>query len=96
MDPGAEHAAQPLRSDAECNRARIVAAARLVFGRGGLNSSMASVAREAGVVGIATLFRRFPIKEDLIAAVLLATRQATGSAGIAKQSRWRMNASPST
>ena len=51
MDPGAEHAddaAQPLRSDAERNRARIVAAARLVFGRGGLNSSMASVAREAG------------------------------------------------
>jgi AcrR family transcriptional regulator len=71
MNPGAEHAddaAQPLRSDAERNRARIVAAARQVFGRGGLNASMASVAREAGV-GIATLFRRFPTKEDLIAAV---------------------------
>src|SRR5947208_234412 len=72
MDPGAEHvddtAAQPLRSDAERNRARIVAAARTVFGRGGLNASMASVAGEAGV-GIATLFRRFPTKEDLVAAV---------------------------
>ena len=34
MDPGAEHAddaAQPLRNDAARNRARIVAAARLVF-----------------------------------------------------------------
>lgn len=61
-------AAQPLRSDAERNRARIVAAARAVFGREGLHASMASVAREAGV-GIATLFRRFPTKEELVAAV---------------------------
>jgi AcrR family transcriptional regulator len=57
-----------LRSDAERNRARIIAAARTVFGRDGLGASMASVAREAGV-GIATLFRRFPTKEGLVAAV---------------------------
>ena len=72
MNPGAaradDTAAPPLRSDAERNRARILAAARRVFGRDGLNASMASVAREAGV-GIATLFRRFPAKEDLVAAV---------------------------
>jgi AcrR family transcriptional regulator len=71
MNPGAKNAdtAHPaLRSDAERNRGRIIAAARGVFGRGGLNASMASVAREAGV-GIATLFRRFPTKEDLVAAV---------------------------
>lgn len=61
-------ATQPLRSDAERNRARIIAAARRVFGRDGLNASMASVAREAGV-GIATIFRRFPSKEELVAAV---------------------------
>jgi AcrR family transcriptional regulator len=60
--------AQPLRSDAERNRGRIIAAARAVFGRDGLNASMASVAREAGV-GIATLFRHFPAKEELVAAV---------------------------
>jgi AcrR family transcriptional regulator len=65
---GHDPAAQPLRSDAERNRARIVAAARTVFRRDGLNASMASVAREAGV-GIATLFRRFPTKEELVAAV---------------------------
>ncbi len=63
MNPGAaradDTAAQPLRSDAERNRARILAAARRVFGADGLNASMASVAGEAGV-GIATLFRRFP------------------------------------
>lgn len=57
-----------LRRDAERNRARIVVAARTVFGRDGLDASMASVAREAGV-GIATLFRRFPTKEELVAAV---------------------------
>ncbi|QJS98939.1 TetR/AcrR family transcriptional regulator [Streptomyces asoensis] len=59
---------QPLRSDAERNRGRITAAARAVFARDGLNASMASVARETGV-GIATLFRHFPTKEDLVAAV---------------------------
>lgn len=57
-----------LRSDAERNRARIIAAARTVFARDGLGASMASVAREAEV-GIATLFRRFPTKEELVAAV---------------------------
>ncbi|MFE4970192.1 TetR/AcrR family transcriptional regulator [Streptomyces sp. NPDC056660] len=60
--------AQPLRSDAERNRGRIIAAARTVFGSDGLGASMASVARETGV-GIATLFRHFPAKEDLVAAV---------------------------
>jgi AcrR family transcriptional regulator len=72
MNPGAQHpddtAAQPLRSDAERNRGRIIAAARAVFGRDGLSASMASVAREAGV-GIATVFRHFPTKEELVAAV---------------------------
>ncbi|WP_416975504.1 TetR/AcrR family transcriptional regulator [Streptomyces sp. 4F14] len=72
MTPGAQNrdepSAQPLRSDAERNRGRIIAAARTVFARDGLSASMASVAREAGV-GIATMFRRFPTKEELVDAV---------------------------
>ncbi|WP_128434878.1 TetR/AcrR family transcriptional regulator [Streptomyces cyaneus] len=72
MTPGAQHpnepAAQPLRSDAERNRERIIAAARTVFARDGLSASMASVSREAGV-GIATMFRRFPTKAELVDAV---------------------------
>ncbi|MFE9674219.1 TetR/AcrR family transcriptional regulator [Streptomyces sp. NPDC006259] len=72
MTTGVPHSdgpgAQPLRSDAERNRERIIAAARTVFARDGLNASMASVAREAGV-GIATMFRRFPTKEELVDAV---------------------------
>jgi AcrR family transcriptional regulator len=66
--PDGEAAGPALRVDAERNRARVIAAARAVFAREGLNASMASVAREAGV-GIATLFRRFPGKEELVAAV---------------------------
>ncbi|MBP5872768.1 TetR/AcrR family transcriptional regulator [Streptomyces sp. LBUM 1479] len=79
----ADSAGQSKRSDAERNRGRIIAAARTVFGRDGLNASMASVAREAGV-GIATLFRHFPRKEDLVAAVftdrMKAYVQATAEA----------------
>ncbi|WP_326573431.1 TetR/AcrR family transcriptional regulator [Streptomyces sp. NBC_00487] len=72
MTPGARHPDEPtaprLRSDAERNRGRIIAAGRSVFARDGLNASMASVAREAGV-GIATILRHFPAKEALVAAV---------------------------
>lgn len=83
MTPGAQHsegpAAQPLRSDAERNRERIIAAARTVFARDGLNASMASVAREAGV-GIATMFRRFPTKEELVDAVFIDRMDAYADA----------------
>jgi AcrR family transcriptional regulator len=56
-----------LRADAERNRCRIVDAARAVFAEQGLDASMNEVARRAGV-GVATLFRRFPTRDDLIAA----------------------------
>ncbi|MEU2421412.1 TetR/AcrR family transcriptional regulator [Streptomyces sp. NPDC007851] len=83
MTPGDQHpdapAGQPLRSDAERNRERIVAAARTVFARDGLNASMASVAREAGV-GIATMFRRFPTKAELVDAVFVDRMDAYADA----------------
>ncbi|MFG3517185.1 TetR/AcrR family transcriptional regulator [Streptomyces bobili] len=83
MTPGTQHpddpAAQPLRSDAERNRERIIAAARAVFARDGLGASMASVAREAGV-GIATMFRRFPTKAELVDAVFVDRMDAYGNA----------------
>src|SRR4051794_22930942 len=56
-----------LRADAARNRGRILAAAREVFAEDGLDASMNEVARRAGV-GVATLFRRFPTREALIAA----------------------------
>ena len=60
---------KPLRADARDNRARILQAADQVFGAGGSAASTEDVARLAGV-GIATVFRHFPTKYDLLAAVL--------------------------
>ncbi|WP_123667228.1 TetR/AcrR family transcriptional regulator [Actinocorallia herbida] len=70
--PAQEHRETPLRRDAERNRERIIDAARSAFASDGIEISMASVARAAGV-GIATLFRRFPTREDLIDAVFADT-----------------------
>ena len=57
-----------LRADAERNRERVLDAAREVFAEHGLDASTNEIARRAGV-GVATLFRRFPTRDDLIAAV---------------------------
>lgn len=57
-----------LRADAERNRVALLAAARDVFAEQGLEASLDEIARRAGV-GNATLYRRFPSRQDLIAAV---------------------------
>jgi AcrR family transcriptional regulator len=57
-----------LRADAARNRERILLAAQHVFSERGLEASVAEVAREAGV-GKATVFRSYPTKEHLIAAI---------------------------
>jgi len=61
---------RPLRADAARNRAAIVAAARDVFAEHGLEAPLEEIALRAGV-GIATLYRRFPAREQLVAAALL-------------------------
>ncbi|HEX6651753.1 MAG TPA: helix-turn-helix domain-containing protein [Thermoleophilaceae bacterium] len=58
-----------LRADAARNRERIIAAAAAVFAERGLDAATAEIAHRAGV-GEATLFRRFPTKDDLIDAVI--------------------------
>lgn len=62
-----QETARPLRIDAERNRGRIVEAAQAAFAGRGLEVPLEDVAEEAGV-GIATLYRRFPTRDDLIAA----------------------------
>ncbi|MEU6534377.1 helix-turn-helix domain-containing protein [Streptomyces sp. NPDC047000] len=64
-----------LRSDARDNRARILEAARAVFGEDGLSAPVREVARHAGV-GPATLYRHFPTKQDLIAETFAEQRRA--------------------
>ena len=56
------------RSDASANIARIVAAARQVFARDGASATLSAVAAAAGV-GDATLYRHFPNRQALAAAV---------------------------
>jgi AcrR family transcriptional regulator len=57
-----------LRADARRNRDAIVAAARAVFADSGLDAPLDAIARRAGV-GRATLYRRFPTRDDLVAAI---------------------------
>lgn len=59
----------PLRADAERNRRLVLDAAAAAFAEEGLDIGVAVIARRAGV-GNATVFRRFPTKEDLVLAVL--------------------------
>jgi AcrR family transcriptional regulator len=56
-----------LRSDALDNRDRLLEAARALFAELGLGVTMREIARRAGV-GPATLYRRFPTKQDLVGA----------------------------
>lgn len=59
----------PLRADAQRNRARILDAAEAVFAEFGTRASTEEVARRAGVA-IGTVFRHFPTKDDLLAALM--------------------------
>lgn len=72
LDGGCDAApeARRLRADAERNRAAIVAAARDVFAEHGLQAPLEEIAQRAGV-GIATLYRRFPAREHLVAAAMI-------------------------
>jgi AcrR family transcriptional regulator len=56
-----------LRADAQANRDRLLEVAAQSFARDGANASLKAIAAEAGV-GIGTLYRRFPTREDLIEA----------------------------
>jgi AcrR family transcriptional regulator len=56
------------RADAIRNRERVLEAAKGVFSQGGPEASLEAVARRAGV-GIGTLYRHFPTREDLYEAV---------------------------
>ena len=59
---------EPLRSDARRNREKILAAASELFALEGPDLCIDDIARRAGV-GHATVFRRFPTKDDLVVAM---------------------------
>jgi AcrR family transcriptional regulator len=57
-----------LRADARRNREAVIAAAKKLFADEGLDAQMPDVAK-AAKVGVGTVYRHFPNKEDLIAAL---------------------------
>jgi len=59
----------PLRADAARNVERILRAARDVYAECGPDVSIGTIARRAGI-GERTIYRRFPIKADLVQAAL--------------------------
>jgi len=59
---------RPHRADARRNFDALLEAARDVFGQQGTRASLEEVARRAGV-GIGTLYRNFPTRQDLFDAV---------------------------
>lgn len=56
------------RADARRNREAVIEAARKLTARDGLDTQMEDIAREAGV-GVGTVYRHFPTKEELIYAL---------------------------
>jgi len=64
------HPIRPKRADAMRNHERLIAAARDAFAERGATASLEEIARRAEV-GIGTLYRNFPTRQDLLEAVYL-------------------------
>jgi AcrR family transcriptional regulator len=63
-----------LRADAKENREQILKAAHKIFAEKGLSVPISEIARQAGI-GIGTIYRHFPTKEELFNAVNISYKQ---------------------
>jgi AcrR family transcriptional regulator len=82
---------KPLRADAERNRRRILDAASELFADKGLSVGLDEIAHRAGV-GVATAYRRFPDKDELIDALFaerVDTLVAVAERGLAEEDPWQ-------
>lgn len=80
-----------VRSDALHNRELVAVTARSAFAVEGLDVTMREIARRAGL-GIATVYRHFPTREDLITAAFqqqVAACAATMAAAVDDPDPWR-------
>ena len=68
-------AGRPVRRDARHNRAKLIAVAQAAFAAAEGPVSLEGIARQAGV-GIGTLYRHFPTREDLVDAVYASELEA--------------------
>ena len=67
------------RADAQRNRERILEVAKQVFTRRGAEASMDEIAKRAEI-GPGTLYRHFPTRDDLLAAVYISEVEKLGQA----------------
>ncbi|MEU9045430.1 MULTISPECIES: helix-turn-helix domain-containing protein [unclassified Kitasatospora] len=90
MAPSSANPPGRLRRDAQRNRDLLLAAARDLFSRQGLDVPLDQIAKEAGV-GNATLYRHFPTREALIGEVFADAGAALATAGeeaLAAEDAW--------
>lgn len=67
------------RADARLNRERILDAAASIIAEKGLGAEVKEIADRAGV-GIGTIYRNFPTKDDLVAAIITDMLDTTRAA----------------
>ena len=72
---------RPMRADARRNYDAVLDAARVAFTELGTGVALEEIARRAGV-GIATLYRNFPTREDLIETLYINEVSAIGDAAV--------------
>jgi AcrR family transcriptional regulator len=72
---------RPLRADARRNREKIMASAAELFARLGTEAQMDQIAEHCGL-GLGTLYRHFPTKEALLAAII--SRRIEGVTDLAR------------
>lgn len=83
-----ENQSRPLRADAARNRSKIIATARAEIAAHGAGVGMDEIAQAAGVA-VGTLYRHFPTKTDLVAAVMAQYVDAVADDAEACQQRAR-------
>jgi AcrR family transcriptional regulator len=71
--------ARPVRADAQRSTDALLQAAMAVFATSGVDAPVREIAEKAGV-GVATLYRRFPKRSDLVVAVVRQQMDACADA----------------
>lgn len=81
-DPSGAGAARPVRADARRNVDALLEAAKAVFADSGVDAPVREIAGRAGI-GLGTLYRHFPARSDLVAAVFRREVDACAAAAAA-------------
>jgi AcrR family transcriptional regulator len=82
LEQSSPAAVRSVRADAQRNLDALLEAAKAVFGTSGVDAPVRDIAARAGV-GIATVYRHFPQRSDLIAAVFRREVDACAAAAAA-------------